>query len=296
MQKNSNIVFRKVLNTPPVQSNPSSDTILYSALNQVNCNAYIIAVKSFLRFCPDVSVVVQNDGDLEKESLANLSSHIEGIRIFSKESMFAIIDEKMSDDVKTVMPPVEEYNSYTPVRILYLKCLNVIARFPGKKVIFLDSDMLFLKYPAFIVDWVAQNYHSDFYGEGGSFLSERFHAMGFPFKSLDIKNFNSGLLGIGGEIKTEQLARVFKILRKYDPSIFYEWEIEQSVWSVLLSERENPVNLDSLENVYIGSGWRSYSDLKKNAIVAHFVGSIRFKNFRYIRLARYVMKELKKEI
>ena len=292
MQQNSNFLFRKVLATPPINTNPSASTVLYSALNQVNCRAYILAAKSFLRFCPDVALVVQNDGDLTAQSLRELSEHLPGITVYDQKSMFTVIDQVMTDSVKAIMPPREEYFSHIPVRILYLKCFNVIARFSGKKVIFLDSDMLFLKQPAFIADWIAQDYKGDFYGGGGSFLAERFHAMGFSFETLDIANFNSGLLGIDATVPQNQLKRVLSVIREEDPAIFHEWEIEQSVWSVLLAERKNPVNLDDLCDVYIGSGWRTYQDLKTNAVVAHFVGAIRYKNFRYLRLARDVMSEL----
>lgn len=293
MQKNSNFLFRDVLTTPPVETAPSSAIILFSALNNVNCRAYILAAKSFLFFYPKVAVVIQDDGDLDDRSISELRSHIQGVTIYSKESMFRAIRETMSEDVKKVMPPESDYDLYTPIRILYLKCLNVIARFPNKKVIFLDSDMLFLKCPDAILKWIKESSDRIFYGEGGSYLAEKFHEIGFDFKSLDIANFNSGLLGLCGTVSHAHLAAVLKKIYDYDPLIFHEWEVEQSIWAVLLADRENPINLDSLEEVYIGSGWRSYRDLKENAVVAHFVGAIRFKNFRYLRLGRDVIKKLK---
>jgi len=276
-------------------TNPDSDVILYSALNRVNCRAYILAAKSFLRFYSEISVVVQNDGDLDGKCLSELRYHIKDITIYSRESMDLIIQQSLSEKVKKVMPPASECISSQPVKILYLKLFNVIARFQNKKVIFVDSDMIFLKRPDVIIDWIIEPYKRDFYGDGGSFLAETFHNIGFEFKSLDISNFNSGLLGIGGSISHDKLAEVLLRIREYDPSIFHEWEIEQSVWSVLLSERENPLNIDELQEIYIGSGWKTYARLRGKAIIAHFVGAIRFKNFRYLRLARDVIRQLNKE-
>ena len=295
MQKHSNLLFRSILKTPPMSTKPDSGVILYSALNKVNCRAYILAVKSFLRFYSEISVVVQNDGDLDERCLSELRHHIKGITIYSRESMDSIIQQSLSEKVKKVMPPVSEYISSTPVKILYLKLFNVIARFQNKKIIFVDSDMIFLKHPDAIIDWIIEPYKRDFYSGGGSFLAEKFHNIGFEFKSLDIANFNSGILGIGGCINQDKLAEVLFKIREYDPSIFHEWEIEQSVWSVLLSERDDPLNLDDLQEIYIGSGWKTYAKLREKAVIAHFVGAIRFKNFRYLRLAMDVMRELHKK-
>ena len=293
MQKMSNFLFRDILTTPSVKTDQNAKTVLYSALNNVNVNAYILAAKSFLRFCPNVSVVVQDDGDLTEQSKRAIREHIDGVIIYSRESMFDVIDERINNDVKQLLPSKDEYFQFTPIRILYLKCISVIARFPERKVIFMDSDMIFIRPPEFIIKWIDDESCGDFYGEGGSYLAKRFHGMGFPFKTLDISNFNSGLIGLAYYGNQESLANTLRVIREKDPGVMYEWEIEQSVWSVLMSERDNPVNLDSLRDVYIGSGWRSFDDLVTNAIVAHFVGAIRFKNFRYLRLARKVVSELK---
>jgi hypothetical protein len=295
MQRNSNLLFKGILRTPPMKIANNSDTILFSALNQVNCRAYILAAKSFLRFYPNVSVVVQDDGDLGSKCIDELRHHLNGITIYTKESMFNAIEKCFTKKTRSVMPPIADYGSRTPVRILYLKCFNVIARFPDKKVLFIDSDMVLLKPHDAISKWIDTPYQYDIYGEGGSHLAEKFHKIGFNYKCLDVSNFNSGFIGIGGKIDHIQLEAVLKRIRDYDPAIFYEWEVEQSVWATLLAERMNPVNLDELEDVFIGSGWRTYDDLKNNAVLAHFVGAIRFKNFRYLRLARRIINELKKQ-
>ena len=294
MQEMSNYLFKGVLKTPPIEVKPDAGIVLYSALNNINVNAYILAAKSFLRFCPNVAVIVQDDGDLSPKSIESIKANIKGVNIYTRDSMFEAIENSLNENLKRLLPPKEEYFKFTPIRILYLKCFNVIARFPKRRVIFMDSDMVFIRTPEFIIKWIESEYCGDFYGEGGSYLAERFHAMGFPFKSLDISNFNSGLIGLGYYDNQDSVANVLRLIKNRDPEIMYEWEIEQSIWSVLMSERENPVNIDSLREVYIGSGWRSYDDLVQNAVVAHFVGAIRFKNLRYLRLAHKVINELRK--
>ena len=295
MQANSNFLFRGILKTKPIETDPKADTVLYSALNKPNCRAYILAAKSFLRFYPKISVVVQDDGTLDQKCKDELRTHIPQITIHSKESMRKLINEQMSSKVKQLVPDFENNYNFTNIKILYLKFFNVIYRFNNKKVIFLDSDMIVLRQPDDIIKWVEGPYMRDLYSGGGSLLAEAFHEIGFSFKHVDIANFNSGLIGIGTNVSEDLIYDIFNKIRKYDSSILKQWEIEQSVWSVVLGERENVFNIDDLAEIYIGSGWRKFRELKNKAIVAHFVGAIRFKNLRYLRLAWMVYKELRKE-
>ena len=290
MQRNSNFLFRGILKTDPVDTDPNADTVLYTGLNKPNCRAYILAAKSFLCFYPRVSVVVQDDGTMDEKCIQELCTHIHGITIYSRKSMDEYIQKHVGNQVRQVMPDIYDCHILIP-----LKLLNVIYRFNNKKVIFLDSDMIVLRRPDDIIKWIEDPYMRDFYSGGGSLLAETFHDIGFEFKTIDISNFNSGFLGIGGSISEDFLADTFTRIRNYDPLLFKNWEIEQAIWSVLLSSRENPLNIDELSEIYIGSGWRTVEELRAKAIIVHFVGAIRFKNLRYLRLAWMLFKELRKK-
>ena len=71
------------------------------------------------------------------------------------------------------------------------------------------------------------------------------------------------------------------------------WEIEQSLWAVLLGGRPNATNLDAMQDGYITSGWKTYDRIKEKAVFVHFVGATRFKNLRYLRLASDTYRELR---
>jgi len=293
MQKNSNFIFRDILKTSKYNSNPEASTIIYCAVDQPNYRSYLLAIKSLLRFCTDSHVVVQDDGSLTNKSISELKKHIIGITIFSKSDMFDVIHKTALPELRTLLPGVNKYEEVKSIKILYLKFFNVLLRFMGKKVIIIDSDLLFLRKPVEVVQWIIEPYKYDFYGEGSNANANDYYKMGFDFSRIDVANFSSGFIGVKFINVQNILIEILKKIYDYDPKIFYSWEIEQALWSILLNYNKNQLNLDELRDVYIASGWRKYRDLFENAVLVHFAGAFRFKNLRYIRLARLVIKELK---
>ena len=289
---NSNYLFRGVLKTRPMTTNIDAETTLYCALGRVNCRAFITAAKSFLQYYSNSSVVVQDDGSLDKKCIDEIRKHIIGVKIYSRDDMMEVIFSSANSRLRRLIPPVKEYNRQTSVKIMYLKFLNVIFRLNGEKVIIIDSDVLFLQRPDEIIQWAEEPYQRDFYGEGANAKSNAFYEMGFTFQSLDIANFSSGTIGVGGAVTQEELIDIFERIYRYDSSLFEAWEIEQALWAVVMAKRDNPINLDWLRDVYIGSGWRTYKELKQKAVIAHFAGAVRFKNFRYLRCAYDIIKKL----
>ena len=188
--------------------------------------------------------------------------------------MFETISNGATSKFVKAAPSVQEYYQHTSVKITYLKFFNVIFRFNGYKVIIIDSDLLFLKRPDYIIDWSIKPYRNDFYSEGSNEKASDFYSMGFDFRSLDVANFSSGTIGIGGEFHQDELIDILERIREYDPTLFYAWEIEQALWSIVMAKKNSPLNIDSLRSMYIGSGWRSYNELKQNAIIAHFAGAV----------------------
>ena len=52
LQRLSPWIFRGVLATPPMAADPSGPVVLYTLLHKAAARAYLLAAKSFLRFCP----------------------------------------------------------------------------------------------------------------------------------------------------------------------------------------------------------------------------------------------------
>lgn len=288
MQRGANLWFRPVLDTPPARATPGAPVTVYTPLNRTACRPYLTGIKSLLRFLPGVAVAVQDDGSLTPAQKAELATHVEGIAIHDRPSLDAAIRMAVPPDVLQAFPGLDGCHVMIP-----LKLLGVFARYHRQRVILFDSDILCLRRPDFIVDWIASRPAYDFYGGGGSHLAAVFRTIGFGFQAVDIDDFNTGLVGLDNDFPFELLGEVVGRVRAFDEQLFRNWEIEQAIWAVLFDRKANAVNVDTLATPYIGSGWRRYRELRERAVLAHFVGAIRYKNLRYLRLAYDVIRELK---
>jgi len=293
LQKNSNRVFSRVLSTPPMSTNPASGTVLYTLLQDRDRRAYLLAAKSLLRFSNDFHVVVQNDGSISAAGCEELRQHIRGIDILSLEDSHQVIRAAAHPDIFKHLPDL--FAASVPVnhKILKLKLLNILYRYRLKRVVMLDSDVICWRSPAFVLGWMKEQRPSYFYGGGGSLQTAGFHKLGFNFSHVDIANFNSGVMGVYHDIEERELLEVLEKIRANDPALMKGWEIEQSLWAVLLGGRPNATNVDALQEGYITSGWKTYRRMKEKAVFVHFVGATRFKNLRYLRLAADTYRELR---
>jgi len=216
MQKSANLLFKGVLKTDPIKTNPNSDTILYCALDRSSCRQYIAAAKSFLRYNKNFAVVAQSDGTLDSQCVREIEEHLPGIKVLSKKNMLQTIQARAEPELIKFIPPTEEYAQNTPIKIMYLKFLNVIFQFNGRKVIIIDSDLLFLRKPEFILNWAISPYTHDFYSEGSNAKAKDFHAIGFQFTNLNVANFSSGTIGVGGTVCQQELINIFSRIHRYD--------------------------------------------------------------------------------
>jgi hypothetical protein len=291
LKKYSNVVFRPILNTATINTDPYSNTILYTLLDKKNYCAYLIAAKSFLQYYNKLRVVVQSDGSLDNPSKKHLREHIAGIEIYERDDTLDFVSKNTDAEVLDSLPDLSRCHLLLP-----FKLLNVIYRFKGQKVILMDSDLVFLREPTFIIDWIKDGKGYSFYSDGGSLLAETFHKIGFEFPKVDVADFNSGIAGFRIELDAHDIIQIVRSIRAFDEALFLNWEIEQAIWSVLFNRFDNPVNLDDVQNDYVGSGWWSHSRLVETCVLAHFVGAIRFKNLRYVRLANRVMRGLRENL
>ena len=83
------MLFRGIRRTPRLQTNPSSDTGIHSAVPHRYLLAYLVAIKSFLHHQPDIAVFVHDDGSLTEEDKVLIRSHIGGVRIVDRAEAIA---------------------------------------------------------------------------------------------------------------------------------------------------------------------------------------------------------------
>ena len=112
-------------------ADPSGPVVLYTLLHKAGARAYLLAAKSFLRFCPGLEVVVQSDGTLDEEARDELQRHIENVRI---------LDRGVTDDfLRGWLAGFSLGVDLSACRLFIpLKLVNVVARFPGRRVILFE--------------------------------------------------------------------------------------------------------------------------------------------------------------
>lgn len=139
--------FRKALNTPPIAVEPASEVEIHTLCGKRDLYMLLLSLKSFLRFYHDVRVVVHDDGSLGVSGKEQLEFHIPGIEIYDIRSNPDEFDELAHKD----------FNVY--------KAKGVINHTKGEKVIMIDSDMLFIREPTEIIDWIKSDEKVRRYGE-----------------------------------------------------------------------------------------------------------------------------------
>jgi len=281
----SNALFRSVLTTPPVQTDPSCDIIAYSILCKRDVRAYLLSAKSFLRYCPPLNVVVQSDGSLDPPACQELRAHVKNLVILTRESTEEFLRQRLS---APLLHLISETNFWVE-----LKLLNPLFRYPGKYVMHLDSDLLFLRRPDAVVECLTASPPRTFHSPGGNVLANAFHDIGFDFSKVDIRSFNAGFMGFVNRFPDDAVASIAAAIRTYDPSLLKVWDVEQAIWSVLLNQCPNPLNLGTFGRDYVGNGWASYAALRDKATLVHFIGATRFRNLMYLRFARRTVHALR---
>jgi hypothetical protein len=288
LQKNSNLVFRAILETPPIETDPESDTLLFTILDRCNYRAYLLAAKSLLQYCPPIRVVVQSDGSLDAACLRDLDRHLPGIQVLDPEESKAGVRAKADLELLRML----DYDGNCDF-FVRLRFMNVVGRYPGKKIIIMDSDIVFLRNPEYVVRWIQEpDDHSAFHSDGGSFQTADFHALGLDFSKVDIGRFNAGFTGFYNTLTYPYIKEIVSVIYRRNPKLLREYEIEQSLWSVVFNSFDPVVCLDDVIKGYVASGYWSYERIKESVLV-HFIGSVRFKNLRYLRVARDVIRKLK---
>ena len=297
LQRNSNLLFSAVLSTPPIPIDRNAPTVVYSLLNRPNVNAYILALKSLLRYRTPhhrLAVAVQSDGTLQDRCVRRLTEHFPGIAIFDRASAMQLIEEHVdrAPALRSCLPRIDAAHSLLPI---YLKLLNVIFRFPDRPVILIDSDILFLRQPDVILEWIGTQAGDGFHSDGGSTVGADFVEMGFDFSRVSVRRFNSGLFGFKNTFSAESLVPVFRKLASFRTNVYSKWDVEQGIWAVLLNQLNGLICLDDHRKGYVGNGWRTRAELKERSTVVHFVGSSRFNRLTYLHLAKEVVRDLKSE-
>jgi len=299
------VLFRGIRRTPRLQSNPSSDTGIHSAVPHRYLLAYLVAIKSFLHHHADITVFVHDDGSLTDEDKGLIRSHIDGVRIIDRP----VADRRFDEQIKDAFL-AKVRGSYTS----YLKLFDPTLVSDKRRIIIVDTDTLFLKRPSAVIEWASKGglpwYHRVHQGKMKisentlSYLTQLqdVHIQALITRDLDDINeklnrhyrfmpgFNSGFIGYdNGTVNFLELGELFQLLYARFSDRIFRWGAEQTTHGLVLGSRD--AQALPVEDYFVYT--QRNADLAPAATFVHFIGENRFYRMQYPRLANRVIHELR---
>jgi len=298
-------LFGAVRNTRPIQVNADAPVAIHSAVPHRYCHAYLVAIKSFLRYYDGVAVVVHDDGSLQPKDISLIESHLPGALVIPRRQADAEFRDTIAD------PFLEQIRgSYTS----YLKLFDPTLYANGKRIVILDTDTIFLRSPDTIIDW-ARNGGPPWYhcSPRGSWTTKRrsltehkrlqdVHIQTLIMDALAEINtelgaayhieqgFCSGFIGYEpGTVSFDNLRKLFSVLHAKLGDRIFRWGAEQTTHGLVLCSagaRALPV-----QDYFVFT--RANAHAADAGTFVHFVGENRFHRMIYPRLARRVLAQLR---
>ena len=259
---------------------------------------YVIAVKSLLRFCPPMSVIVHSDGTLTRESIDRLKRHIPGCQIVDAPDADARAAATLGSN--------SLLSRYRCIDVSYRRLIDSELWTTTRKRIMMDSDVLVLRRPARLIEWILGEHQPFLFGNPEphttvptvtdsarehvqtifrSRLPEISDALGRP--KVFLQNAGACLYGCTGELGLSQIERL--ICTALDLGVpMQRWGGEQCVVNYLLAT-SGATALDPERCVDFHP---DNVDAVRNAAIVHFPVTYRFHRNVYARLARGVVRDL----
>jgi hypothetical protein len=139
--------FKDILNTRPLPCTPDAAVELHTVTSHAHLFMYLTALKSLLRFEPNVAVVAHDgDGDVTADDVRILTAHIPGIRVIDRKRADAQMRGFLADH-----PVCADYRSRV---VNSLELLDNLLLSRTDAVMTMNSDVLFLKSPEQLIAWL----------------------------------------------------------------------------------------------------------------------------------------------
>ncbi len=271
---------KKIYSTKPIKIRPNPDCEIHILTSTKHVRMALLALKSFLRFYQDVSVVIHGDGTLKKEDEALLRKHIQGCRIILKREADPKISEALRD-----YPALNEFRSKR-VNLIQAFDFNLLSK--AKKIMAMDSDVLFLRKPEEIIQWftgsnreVLYSYEEKPIGPviGGRYISE---AEGVPFKFQ--KKLCCGLVCYYPELFDYKLVEIYRryIQENSHEHLYYA----QPIFALCIGKSSVPAHP-------LPGSYQNQQTFGEGAVFRHYWNSLEFHP-QYAEDVRLVLRELLK--
>jgi hypothetical protein len=277
-----NELFNEILKTPCFECNPDAEVEIHSLTCHRDLNIYLLAIKSFLRFYNDVAVIVHDDGSLNNKDILMLKKHIKNIKIITKKEA----DEKVNLFLKN-KPNCKYFRNICPIA-KQLFDYTVLSK--NKKIISLDSDIIFLKKPDEVIKWIKNKTNLIIYNYENTksqILSK--------YKIKESGDINGGFVCYYKDMMNYDIIErvIKKIIKEKEMSNFKLSSFSQNLFSICIYYSKYESTLLDKEKYLVIIPFNRKNINNKN-IMVHFPGYIRFYDFTYLKLGKKVIKKLKK--
>lgn len=136
----------KIFQTKKFSVNPQASVEVHTLTGHKYLRMYLLAIKSLLRFYSNISVVVHSDGSLSQIDQSILKEHIKGIRIINIDEADLTLEKYFKNRPKTKKIRKEV--------VVAAQLLDYPLMANTKKIISMDSDIIFFKRPDELIDWI----------------------------------------------------------------------------------------------------------------------------------------------
>jgi hypothetical protein len=272
-------IFRKIRKAARVIVNPNAETEVHSLVRHRDVDMYLIAVKSLLRFYSNLALVIHNDGTLTPADKRLMRDHIVGAVIIDREEA----DSKVNQELKG-RPECRDFRNRW-IDSLQLFDYSILSS--KRKLISLDSDVIFIREPTELVEWITTENSDVIYNQEAEGTK-----MGRTLWDLNIScngELNAGFVGYYKDMID------YDLVEEYIPILRDKHRFGTAQVYMGLCLHRAPYRPRALQTekylIYMGHGKRALEKAK----MVHFLSFLRFAQLHYPRLALRLVRELSRD-
>ena len=273
------LVYNSVLQVILIPKTPAVSCVLHGRpeIHSLVCHRhvynYILAIKSFLRFYNDVTVIVHDDGSLTKKDERIIKKHIKNIHI---------IDRDYADvEINKILEHYPNCRRYRDAFVNALQLFDYMLLCESNKIVSLDSDILFFKKPDTLIDWLRDGKNIVYFWEEEPWGTREFLAK----INLDdcYTPMNIGLLCFYKEtMNLDLIEQLLSTTEKFD------WTTGQWIFPVLLKKQIEKHGLSHFEP----SQYQDWNRMSDGQTARHYFFSQIGTEYVYMSDWKKIVREL----
>ena len=248
-------IQKKILKTSPITTDSLGDIEVRVLTWELDCLNLIWALKSFYFFSEENFPLYIHDGGLTQENIKLLKAHFPNAFIIKQEVANKIVDDFL------LKHGHKKSHQYRYENIATRKVFDFFILSDAKRIISIDSDIIFYKKPAHLINTKTNIYNQDFQYSYSMELDQ----LENYFKIRPPAFINSGLFNVSQKIMN------FDLIEKWlnnDQFFSNKWVTEQTIHA--LSSSLTEAKLLPVEYM-IGTT----PGFHKNVICKHYPGTFR---------------------